>query len=83
MIEADETQTTFDEDQYSTLEYAYKDARRELDKLKTWQGINLKSSELTVKQQVFARDLAVQLLEPIVEVMREALAVVNEKYKEK
>lgn len=82
MVENEDAQTTSDEDQFSTLEYAYKDARRELDKLKTWQGIDLKASELTVKQQVFARDLAVELLEPIVEAMREALATVNEKYKE-
>lgn len=82
MVENEDAQTTSDEEQFSTLEYAYKDAKRELDKLKTWSGVDLKETELKIKQQIKARDLAVELLEPIVEAMREALATVNEKYKE-
>lgn len=84
-VPTDDEQTSFskDEQEFSTLETIYKIMRDELAELKGWQKIDLTETELKVKQQIKAHQIAVDLLEPLVESMLQALGTVNEKYREK
>lgn len=81
----DDNQTSRDEQEFSTLEAAYLDLKRDLDTIDHWSAFDLdeKTAGLTIKQQVKAHRLAYEILAPIEEMLRTALANVNEKYREK
>lgn len=84
-VSPDEPDNTQDQQDFSTLEAAYLDVKAELDRIDHWSAFELdeKAAGLTIKQQIKAHQLAYDILAPIEEMMRNALATVNEKYREK
>lgn len=84
-VTPDENTNSQDQQEFSTLEAVYLDAKAELDKIDAWHAFELdeKLAGLTIKQQILAHKIAYDILAPLVETMRDALATVNEKYRER
>lgn len=72
-----------DEEEQSTLRRVFtllKDALADLDK---WHAFDLTESELKLKQQIKAHQMAADSIGPAYEEVRQALATIDEKFKQR
>lgn len=75
--------TSADEEQYDTLRQVYLLMKKGLDDLDKWAAFDLTETELKLKQQIKAHQLAYDLIAPLFESIQTAMINVNAKYKEK
>lgn len=79
----EDTKFTQDELEESTLRRVYKmlhDGVAELDK---WHAFDLTETELKLKQQIKAHKMAADILTPILEAVAQALATVDDKFRQR
>jgi hypothetical protein len=76
---------TFSEDeaQEPTLRRVYKILKGGLEELDKWHAFDLVETEMKLKQQIKAHALAASILAPAVEEVRQALATIDEKFKQR
>jgi hypothetical protein len=72
-----------DEEQQSTLVIVYKLLQESLDNLDKWSAFDLTESELKLKQQIKAHQLAYGIVSPLAQSVRDALSLVDDKYKQR
>ncbi len=76
--------TSKDEDNYDTLKSVYKVLNDSLLALDKWSAFDLREQDgLSLKQQIKAHQLAYDILAPLVGAVESAVALVDDKYKER
>lgn len=81
-IEEDDTFTK-DEEQESTLRRVYVLLKAESKRLHSFDAFDLQETELKIKQQIKAHKLAADIIDPLVETVAQALATVDEKFRQR
>lgn len=72
-----------DESEQSTLRRVYKLLKESNSRLDQWHAFDLTCGEMTLKQQVKAHQLAADIIAPALEEVRQALATIDEKFKQR
>lgn len=71
-----------DENEYSTLLKVRNDLAADLAQLDNWSAFDLTESELSIKQQIKAHQLAYDILSPIFDALNNTVNEINIKYME-
>ena len=77
----DDTTFSKDEEDQGTLRNVYKILKDGVDDLDKWHAFDLTESELRLKQQIKAHQVAASILQPSLEAVEQALAMVDEKFR--
>lgn len=72
-----------DEHEFSTLLQQRNEFAAAIAQLDHWSAFDLEGTEMTIKQQIKAHELAFGILSPIFEALNSAVNDINEKYREK
>lgn len=83
---AEDTSFSKDEDEQSTLRRVYKllkDASDDIDKWHAFADGHRLLSDLKLKQDIHAHQLAASIIEPALEAVAQALATVDEKFRQR
>lgn len=70
-----------DEREFSTLKQAHRLLAEGLDNLHSFNAFDLTESELKIKQQIKAYQVAADILQPISDMVRDAIIRIDSKYK--
>lgn len=73
--------STEDEREFSTLKQAHKLLVEGLKQLRDFDAFDLTESELKIKQQIKAHQIAAGIIEPIEGMVRDAIIRIDNKYK--
>lgn len=77
-------QFTKDEEEQSTLRRVYVILREKMADIDKWHAFERKTdSELSIKQQIKARQIAFEIVAPAFEAVEQALATVDEKFRQR
>lgn len=79
----EDTKFSKDEDEESTLRRVYHILHNGMVELDKWHAFDLTETELKLKQQIKAHQLAADLIGPIYEAVAQALATVDDKFKQR
>lgn len=74
---------TQDEDEQSTLRRVHKILADGVAQLDKWHAFDLTETELKLKQQIKAHQLAAGLLEPTLDAVTQALATIDENFRKR
>jgi hypothetical protein len=75
------TTSTEDEREFSTLKQAHRLLQDGIDRLHGFDAFDLTESELKIKQQIKAHQIAADTLQPIADMVRDAIMRIDTKYK--
>lgn len=76
--------STRDEDNFDTLKAVYLTLKAAVDDLDRWHAFDLAERDgLDIKQQILAARIAFDTLIPVLSSIESAIAVVNDKYKDR
>lgn len=70
-----------DEREFSTLKQAHKLLAEGIEQLHSFDAFDLTESELKIKQQIKAHQIAADTLQPIADMVRDAIIKIDSKYK--
>lgn len=68
-----------DENDYSTLRHLKKELKSEIDRLKSVEAFDLTEGKITIKEQIAAHQLAVDILENALQMVTTAVSDINAK----
>lgn len=80
---AEDTRFTKDEEDESTLRRVYKLLKQGHDNIDKWHAFDLTETELKLKQQIKAHQIADSIIAPALELVEQALATVDEKFRQR
>ena len=78
-----DTKFSKDEEQEPTLRRVYKLLKDGVDDLGRWNAFDLTETELKLKQQIKAHQIAASILEPALDAVTQALATVDENFRQR
>ena len=80
----EDTKPSSDEEDHRTIKSIYYNLKAALDKLNSWRAFEHKNdSELSLKQQIKVRQMAFDIINPQVELARDALMKVDATFKQR
>ena len=81
---ASDNKPTWDEDNFDTLKVVHSSLRDSMAALDKWHVFDLEEKDgLDIKQQILAHRLAYGIVAPLEEAIRNAISVIDDKYRDR